>query len=114
MRCQIDAVRSVEKHLSYSPAGRLGHLAVHGSETTKEAALPPECLVDKLVNDNQIARNDPLLKRFYRSAAYDRMDAEFLQSEDIGCKRHLAWGEFVSVAVTASVMKEPVVSPASV
>ena len=52
MRFYVGIFRCIYKYLSDPPANRLSHLAVHGPKATKEAALPFEGLVNKLINDN--------------------------------------------------------------
>jgi hypothetical protein len=41
------------------------------------------------------------------------MDTEFFQGKDIGCKRHLAGREFMSLAVTAKKCDVPFAEPAN-
>ncbi|MBA7706211.1 hypothetical protein ES703_115060 [subsurface metagenome] len=95
----IDIFSCIQKCFSKSPANRLSHFAVHRCKTTEEAVCPSECLIDKLINDDQVAGSDFLAERAYRTAAYQRMNAELFQGKNVGCKRDLARRKFMPFAV---------------
>jgi hypothetical protein len=74
---------------------------VDRSETSEETARTPERLVNKLIDDDQVSRSDSFLKRSHRAAAYDCVDAELLEGEDVGRKGHLAGRKRVPLPVAA-------------
>jgi hypothetical protein len=81
-------------------ADRLSHFAVHRTETGEESICAFERFVDKLVNNNQIAGRDLGPQGADSAAGDDGVNAELFKGEYIGGKRHLAWWQFMTRAVS--------------
>jgi hypothetical protein len=106
LRCRFD------EHTAQPAARWLSHLAMHRCDSAEEAAGPPECFVDELIDDDQMSRGNFFPERADGAAAEDRVDAELLESEDIRSERHLTRREFMSLAMTIEERNRPPTKPA--
>jgi hypothetical protein len=84
---------------------------MHGAESAEEAACPPECFVNELIDDNQVTRGDLIDKRSDGPAANHCMYAKLFKGKDISRERHNTWRKFMSLAVTIQKCDVPFAEP---
>jgi hypothetical protein len=99
MRFYVDLFRDVQKFPAKPAADRHDHLAMDRSEAAEKSACPPECFVNKLVDNNKVSGVNLFAQRADGAAAYYRVNAQFFQGKYVGCKRDLGGRKFVAVAV---------------
>jgi hypothetical protein len=69
--------RRFRDNVTESIARRLSHLSMYSPVSIEESVLPPECAVDKLVNNHKLAGAHCAAKRTHRARRDYRVSAQF-------------------------------------